>query len=65
MTDNPNEVNNIDGIPIVNIKDVVAPVYSYFNLNIGDERIMDKASEYIEELASSDNLEKNAFLSMD
>ena len=58
MTDNLNEINNIDGIPIVNIKDVVAPVYSYFNLNIGDKRIMDKASEYIEELASSDNLEK-------
>ncbi len=58
MTDNPNEINNIDGISIVNIKDVVAPVYSYFNLNIGDKRIIDKASEYIEELASSDNLEK-------
>jgi len=58
MTDDSNEVNNIDGIPIVNIKDIVAPVYKYFNLNIGDEQIMDKASEYLEELAFSDNLEK-------
>ena len=56
MTDDSNKVNNIDGISFVNIKDVVAPVYSYFNLNIGDEQIMDKASEYVEELASSDNL---------
>ena len=58
MTGDSNEVNNIDGIPIVNIKNVVAPVYSYFNLNIGDDQIMEKASEYVEELASSDNLEK-------
>ena len=58
MTDNSNEVNNIYSIHIVNIKDVAAPVYSYFNLNIGDEQILDKASKYVEELASSDNLEK-------
>lgn len=60
MTDDSNRVINIDGIPvpIVNAKDLAAPVYSYFNLNIGDEQIIDKASEYVEELASSNNLEK-------
>lgn len=67
MADNLNRINiNGASIPVVKIKDIIAPVYSYFNLNIGDEQIIDKASEYVEGLASSGNLEKmRSFLWID
>jgi hypothetical protein len=52
------EAGNVYQIPVVNIKDKIAPVYKYFNLKIGDKRIIEKASEYLEELASSGDLEK-------
>lgn len=44
-------MNNINGIPIVKTEDIIKPVFDFFNIKLGDDSIITKATEYLKELS--------------
>jgi len=59
-------MNNINGIPIRSTDQIIKPVFDYFNLEIGNELIIDKMIDYLDKLTKNSDFEiKRRYLWID
>jgi len=56
--EDPPDALKKEGIPIVSVKEIVAPIYSHFNLTLKDNDIIFKACDYLTNLVNTNDRQK-------